>query len=54
MKYGSVGDRKFNKTCCFVESQINTCRFYGEHLSVVRYEDKARGSQYRVTDYEAG
>ena len=43
MKYCSVGDRKFNKTCCFVESQINTCRFYGEHLSLVRYEDKAKG-----------
>ena len=43
MKYCSVGDRKFNKTSCFVESQINTCRFYGEHLSLVRYDDKARG-----------
>ena len=38
-----MGDRKFNKTCCFVVSQINTCRFYGEHLSLVRYKDKARG-----------
>ena len=44
MKYWSVGDRKFNKTCCFVVSQINTCyRFYCEHLSLVRYKDKARG-----------
>ena len=54
MKYCCVGDRNFNKTCCFVVSQINMCRFYGEHLGLVRYKDKARGAsrQYTLNDHE--
>lgn len=48
MKYYCVGDRNFNKTCCFVVSQINMRRFYGEHLSLVRYKDKARGRRVSI------
>ena len=29
-------------------SQINMCRFYGEHLSLVRYKDKARGRRVSI------
>ena len=48
MKYCCVGDRKFNKTCCFVVWQISMCGFYGDHLSLVRYKDKASGRRVSI------